>query len=144
MTFLLLLERMNKSHNLGTQWTSQTKSINLPAALPNPHCPPIMIEEVSFNKGCPCMLFTPPLQGTSCLLVSCSFSSIFILILSLPFPFPSLTLHWLYTCSNMLHLKFCTLSSFPPSFLPFMSNVLKILLLLMSFTFLFLLYFLTS
>lgn len=38
-------------------WTSQTKSINLSAAISSPCYPPIMIE-VSLNRGCPGMLCT--------------------------------------------------------------------------------------
>ena len=109
-SFLLFLWEI-KSHHLKICWTSQTKSINPPAAICNSLCPPVMMEEVMFLFP----LNPNPLQETCCLLLSLLFSFIFIHFRSLPpHPHPlSLLLFITYkpiqVCSN---LKFHTPQAF--------------------------------
>lgn len=118
---------------MASPWTAQSRSVYLPAALPRSVCPPVAPEGAALSRSCLCVLGRPSLEGTCRLLLSCSFSFLFIQPrspLSLPSPpHSSLLLFICYrlapVCSS---LKLCT---FSPAF---MGTILKALLPLTSFT----------
>lgn len=127
-------------------WTSQTKSVNLSAAIPSPRWS-VNDRGVSQQRLSLCALHLLPFKGPAAL----SLLFIFIHIHSYPFSsffFPSLfslSLFIGYRLAQVYsNLKSHAFSSFLPTFLPFMGNILKALLPLTSLTLLVLLYSLTS
>lgn len=132
MTFLPpSLRKSKSSFSKLRDKTSQTKSINLSAALSSPHCPPVVTQEVSLKAGCSCLLWIPPLQGACYSLFSPSFSFTFSPSPTLPFPLLLfLACKPAEVCSN---LKLHSLQAFT-SLLPFLGSILKALLPSVSFS----------